>query len=112
MTYTSRITFLPSLLRAANTYTVEMNLGYGDELLIYQDITAVGGTGAKLNTKFETADPLGGWYTHTVIPEKSGIAKDVISVPVFGDRVRITSVVSGTTDPTVTFSVTGTVKTR
>lgn len=111
MAYTSRVIFSPLLKRGAGTYTAEMNLNYAVELVLFLDITAVAGTTKFLNVKFEIADTLGGWYSHTVFTEKTTTGKDHKSMTIFGDRVKVTAVVTGTEIPEITFAITGVVKT-
>lgn len=109
MAYTSRVTFFPSALRQVNPYTSELNLGYADELVVFVDYTAEGGNTSTLDIKVEIADPNGAWYTHTDFAQMIQVGKATKSITVFCDRIRVIATV-GT--GTVTFSITGVVKTR
>lgn len=108
MARTSFVTFLPSVERSAGaeTYSGEFNLYDHDEILIFLNASAVGGT---LDVKVQTKDPSGEWYDLATFSQLSAAGKEAKAITVFGETLRIAYTVG--TSP-ATFEVTAIAKAR
>ncbi len=111
MAYTSKVTFLSSAARTSSGQSVELNLSYGDEVLVFLDVTAVSGTSPTLDVKVQTKGPDGKWYEIASFAQKTAAGNEAKAITNYGEILRVAYTIGGTT-PSVTFSVTGVVKTR
>jgi hypothetical protein len=111
MSYTSAITFLASAERTEDGSSGEQNLYFADEVLVFLDVTAVGGTSPTLDMTIQTKDANGNWYDLDTFTQATGAGKQARGITIFGQDLRIVYTIGGTT-PAVTFSVTGIAKTR
>lgn len=111
MAYTSKVTFLSSAARTTSGESGELNLSYGDEILVFLDVTAVSGTSPTLDVKVQTKGPDGKWYDIASFAQKTGTGNEAKAITNYGEILKVVYTIGGTT-PSFTFSVTGVVKTR
>lgn len=85
-----------------------VKIGPSSELLVFLDITAVSGTSPSLTVTVEVFDGVK-WYPHTSFPAKSAVGVDLLKLNNFGETIRVSWAISGTS-PSFTFSVKGQTK--
>lgn len=111
MARTSAYTFLPSAARTVSGNSGEFNLYDMDEVRVYLNITAVSGTAPTLDIKIQSKGPDGQWYDIESFTQKTATGQDSRAITVFGETLRISYTIGGTT-PSFTFAVTAIAKAR
>ncbi len=113
MAYTSRYTLLPSTPRTAAGASGWQTMYHEDELLAFLNVTAASGTSPTLDVKIQVKDPDGEIYdlANGAFAQKTGAGKEAKGIEKFGEDVRVSWAMGGTS-PSFTFGVTAIGKAR
>lgn len=98
-------TAFASAQRGEDTFYSEwLPVGSLHELIVLIDVTAVSGSGPKLNGALQTSPNASLALDHTALTQMSGASTQVKPVTNFGKFVRLKIGITGSNTPTFTFS--------
>ena len=99
--------FLAPAARTTNGQSASLDLGDFDDLIVYLNITAIGGTSPTLDVKLQSSDDGTDWFDlpNGAFAQKTATGKAVLQYSSnFGRYVRVDYIIAGTT-PSFTFEV-------